>query len=260
MDFNEQLLFLRRQHGLSQEQLGQLIGVSRQTVSKWELGETTPELDKLIQLSDYFEITVDELIGHTGCTQAGEAFAESAKALPPTAVGNNWQYHYEYKSARSLFGLPLVHINIGRGFYKAKGIIAIGTFARGFISIGAVSLGILSLGMVSLGLISFAALSAAILLSIGAVSVGTIAVGGLAVGYFALGGCAVGVYSLGGFAAASRIAAGGYAHAPIAIGDRMSGQITFDIHQASSEAVRSAILRKFPNIWKWIANLFASIV
>ena len=40
MTFQEQLIFLRKQKGLSQEQLGEKIGVSRQTISKWELGDS----------------------------------------------------------------------------------------------------------------------------------------------------------------------------------------------------------------------------
>ena len=61
--FSERLIKLRKQKGLSQEQLGAAVGVTRQTVSKWELGDTTPELGKLVQLSDYFQISVDELVG-----------------------------------------------------------------------------------------------------------------------------------------------------------------------------------------------------
>lgn len=44
MDFPQKLMELRRSHGLSQEQLGEKIGVTRQTISKWELGQTTPEM------------------------------------------------------------------------------------------------------------------------------------------------------------------------------------------------------------------------
>ena len=63
MEFREQLMELRKQRGWSQEQLGAKIGVTRQTVSKWETGDTTPELAKLIELSSLFEISVDQLIG-----------------------------------------------------------------------------------------------------------------------------------------------------------------------------------------------------
>lgn len=62
MKFNEKLIQLRKKNGLSQEELGDKIQVARQTISKWELGETTPEMDKLIKLSNLFDISLDELI------------------------------------------------------------------------------------------------------------------------------------------------------------------------------------------------------
>ncbi len=62
MAFNNKLYFLRKQKGLSQDELGGKLNVSRQTISKWELGETTPELEKLIALGDFFEISLDELV------------------------------------------------------------------------------------------------------------------------------------------------------------------------------------------------------
>ena len=65
MTFSQQLCRLRREHGLSQERLGEAVGVSRQTISKWELGETTPELEKLHLLCDYFQISMDELTGRS---------------------------------------------------------------------------------------------------------------------------------------------------------------------------------------------------
>lgn len=62
MKFNEKLVMLRKQHNFSQEQLAEKLGVARQTVSKWELGETTPEMDKLILMSEIYNITLDELM------------------------------------------------------------------------------------------------------------------------------------------------------------------------------------------------------
>lgn len=64
----------------------------------------------------------------------------------------------------------------------------------------------------------------------------------------------------GGCALAAKIAAGGYAHAPIAMGDQGSGGMFFDMHTALPDAVRSAILTRFPGTWKWIADLFSSVV
>ena len=62
MEFNERLMELRKQKGMSQEDLGYELGVSRQTVSKWELGETTPEMSKLVAMSNLFNVSLDSLI------------------------------------------------------------------------------------------------------------------------------------------------------------------------------------------------------
>ena len=62
MKFNEKIIMLRKNKNLSQEDLGNELGVARQTISKWELGETTPEMDKLVKMSEIFEISLDDLI------------------------------------------------------------------------------------------------------------------------------------------------------------------------------------------------------
>ena len=58
---SEQIYTLRRKMGLSQEQLAEKVGVSRQAVSKWETGASVPELDKLLALSEFFGVSVEEL-------------------------------------------------------------------------------------------------------------------------------------------------------------------------------------------------------
>lgn len=62
MTLGEKLQALRRSRGLSQEQLALELNVSRQAVSKWELGESTPDLDKLRALCAFFGVTSDYLI------------------------------------------------------------------------------------------------------------------------------------------------------------------------------------------------------
>ncbi len=62
MNFNEKLIKLRKASALSQEELGNRIDVARQTISKWELGETEPEMSKLIELSNLFKVSIDELV------------------------------------------------------------------------------------------------------------------------------------------------------------------------------------------------------
>ncbi len=62
MSFKEKLQKLRKDRGYSQEQLADIIGVSRQAVSKWESGTSYPETEKLIELSKLFSMSLDELL------------------------------------------------------------------------------------------------------------------------------------------------------------------------------------------------------
>ena len=62
MDFNNKLYELRKQKGFSQEELANRLNVSRQTISKWEVGESTPDMEKLAAISDLFEVSLDELV------------------------------------------------------------------------------------------------------------------------------------------------------------------------------------------------------
>lgn len=63
MKFSKNLQELRTSHGLSQEQLADKIGVSRQAVGAWESGKTMPEIDKVAQICKVFEVSADELLG-----------------------------------------------------------------------------------------------------------------------------------------------------------------------------------------------------
>ena len=62
MNFAEKLLALRTQAGDSQEVLAEKLNVSRQAVSKWELGTTLPETEKLISISTLFSVSIDSLL------------------------------------------------------------------------------------------------------------------------------------------------------------------------------------------------------
>ena len=62
MAFGETLSNLRKAKGLSQEQLAAELGLTRQTISKWELNQSTPDLDYLVRLSDFFAVSTDFLI------------------------------------------------------------------------------------------------------------------------------------------------------------------------------------------------------
>lgn len=65
MRFEEKLSKLRKQNALSQEELAEKLNVSRQTISKWELGQTMPDSGKIQELASLFNVSVDELLNET---------------------------------------------------------------------------------------------------------------------------------------------------------------------------------------------------
>ena len=62
MNLSDRIQYLRKARGISQEGLADQLGVSRQSVSKWESEQSMPDLDKIISMSDYFEVTTDYLL------------------------------------------------------------------------------------------------------------------------------------------------------------------------------------------------------
>ena len=247
MNFETRLYELRKKAGLSQEELANLVGVSRQAVQKWEAGTSRPDVDNLTALAGYFNVTLDWLI--TGRE------AERPQA-GPVVVENHYHYEgwrYEYKSERTLFGLPLVHINLSqRGLTWARGIVAIGNVATGFLAIGCFAAGLVSLGAIALGLLALAGMAMG-LIALGGIGLGVVAAGGCALGYLAIGGSAVGVYAAGGAAVASKVAVGASASAELlAVGREAAGAVTMGL-EASREAVEQAMIQAgVPN---WLQGL-----
>lgn len=211
MEFQERLYSLRKGRGVSQEELANVVGVSRQAVQKWESGTSTPDIQNLSALADYFGVSLDYLVRGTETPQA-------KPESQPTVIHNyySWGYRYEFRSKTTLFGLPLIHINLGAGFHRAKGIIAIGNFAAGVVAVGGLSAGVFSMGAGTLGL-----------LALGGMAVGGVALGGLAMGLLAaVGGFAVSLgFAMGGGAVSRYIALGGAAFGQYAAGGMASGSV-----------------------------------
>ena len=63
MELGKKIQTIRKNNNLSQSDLAEMLGVSRQSVSKWETGTATPEISKLIQISEMFDLSVDMILG-----------------------------------------------------------------------------------------------------------------------------------------------------------------------------------------------------
>lgn len=249
MTFQERLNRLRRERGLSQEDLAEVVGVTRQAVQKWESGASRPDMDNLTALADYFGVTLDYLV-------MGREPVPAAQAQSQTVINNYYHpdyWEYEYKSKRTLWGLPLVHIHFkNNSLVCAKGIIAIGNIAAGLVSVGAFSAGIVSVG----------ALSAGLLLSIGGVALGLIAVGGFAFAWLGLGGIVYAVYGAGGVVQAAEIAVGTVVQAPLAIGRVAEGETALQLPEGplSPETlteIREAVSAALNGKHSWLARLLS---
>ena len=62
MTIGEQIQNIRIDKGLTQERLAELLQVSRQSVSKWELGQSVPDVEKIIRMSELFDVSTDTLL------------------------------------------------------------------------------------------------------------------------------------------------------------------------------------------------------
>ena len=99
MTLGERLARLRNQKGLSQDALAEALGVSRQSVSKWETDASIPELDKLVRLSGLFGVSLDELV--SGSSPAVPA--------PSSHIGTVWKrFAALYREKAYLLGWLLV--------------------------------------------------------------------------------------------------------------------------------------------------------
>ena len=65
MTVGEKIQYYRKKIGLSQEELGQKMLLSRQTISLWEMDKTLPTVDNLLRLKEIFSVSVDELLSET---------------------------------------------------------------------------------------------------------------------------------------------------------------------------------------------------
>lgn len=264
-NLGDRLQSLRSQHGYSQEQLADLVGVSRQAVSKWETGASMPDLDNLVRLSVLYNQTLDSIVKGTTDDPEGRAGSGEAPVIDLGTYTSDLirvrlhSRHYEYKSATTLFGLPLLHINVGRKNGKlavAKGIVAVGTVAVGGVSVGIFSLGLLSVGILALGSIALGTLCAGIF-SGGILAVGVFSFGTVAIGYLATGVASMGIYTGGVASMGAKVAVGVAAAAPVAVGKEAAEGLHSLLVTSSVDTaylVRTFIERYAPETSNYILN------
>jgi transcriptional regulator with XRE-family HTH domain len=258
MTLGYKLAKLRKEHNYTQEQLAAVLGVSRQSVSKWESDLAYPETDKLIRLSELFDCSLDYLLKDTWETQFDQA-------EEPPLFRRSLR---ERKSERTLWGLPLWHIGRqARGVFaiglNAQGVVAVGLKATGVISFGAFSVGLLSFGMVSIGLLSLG-LFALGLFSAGCIAVGLVASGAISFGVLSLGAVAVGDFSAGALAIGKYAAIGDHARGSIALGDTQAAGSVFqkmgDLTAQDIETVKTWLDGNVPAYLSWANRLFQSFL
>lgn len=210
MTTGEKIAKCRKEKDLTQTQLAEELGVTRQAVSRWESDLAFPETDNLLKMSKLFGVSTDWLLKY-----------DEIECVEPKSEKSKFTFDLknfciEFKSKTHIGTLPLVHVNIGIG-KTAKGIFAFGLTSIGIVSFGLLSLGVVSFGLICLGLICFASISGGIL-AFGGVAIGCISFGGLAIGLYSIGGCSIGLFAVGGYANACYVAIGDVAVGQIAIG------------------------------------------
>ena len=75
-DIAKRLVQLRKQKGLSQEALAEKLNLSRQAISKWERGESSPDIENIIQLAKFYEVSFDELLSSDEYSVSNEDLKE----------------------------------------------------------------------------------------------------------------------------------------------------------------------------------------
>lgn len=273
MNLAEKLTIQRKKMGMSQEQLAVRLGITRQSVSKWEAGSSVPEISKLVAMSELFDVSLDYLLkdyldeesvkyysenirqsGRHEKDVTGESLKLEENARLEKKVDELTRYikGYEFTSKTKIAGIPLVSIRFSRRLGRdevAKGIIAIGNIAVGVISFGAFSFGIISFGALAVGLFS-----------IGAFAIGLAAWGALAFGVLAFGATAVGFYSAGVAALGKEVAVGVSAAGKTAIGETVTGTHCLIYEQGITTALQ---IEQFledtnPHLWKPLKDLLVA--
>ena len=274
MTLGEKIYRLRIERGLSQEAFGEMLNVSRQSVSKWETDQSLPELDKIVAISEMLGVSTDYLLKEseeklTGQVNVGGISGTAANfeenVSTQQVIIQRQTFEYEYKSQKSWRGLPLIHVHIGIRPVRAKGVIAIGNIAQGIVAIGIVGMGVITLAVVGVGLLLAIGTIVVGSIALGSFAAGIVTFGALSVGIFSMGAVAVGQFSYGALAIGSQIAIGDVARGGIALGDSEARGVFFEAVRAADgsfdyEGMIRAIDANVPGYWHVFTQWMKAII
>ena len=263
MTIGEKIAKQRKELNYTQEQLADILGVSRQSISKWESDLAYPETEKLIKMGKLFDCSMDYLLNEEITEKSGLRTEDAVPVLEKLHSVLKKQMR-ERKSQRTVCGLPLYHIGRdAKGFFaigmKARGVFAVGLRAAGVVSLGLLSVGLLSVGLLSVGLIALGTIALG-LLSVGSVALGLLAAGAISIGIVSFGALSVGCFSSGALAIGTYAAVGDHARAMIAVGDSEAAGSVYryigDLSSADVPFIKEWLDTNVPSWLGWAKAIF----
>ncbi len=138
MSFGENLQKLRKGKNISQESLAEELGVSRQTIGKWENGTTYPETECLIQISDFFDVSIDTLLKGTVAETNITETLSSDKAFSQTEQHNRFTVDQRQRNRNIRFVVAVILFIISPFYPGSTGAGS----ASGFLMILSIAVGI----------------------------------------------------------------------------------------------------------------------
>ncbi len=258
MTTGQKLAKLRREHGLTQEELAERLGVTRQAVGRWETDATYPEINNLVRIGELYGCSMDYLLK----SDPNEKEKSSVQTTDPQQTHTHAEsslfellqsFYFERKSKRSIGKLPLWHINIEIN-RVATGVFAVGLVARGLVSVGLIGIGLISIGLLGIGLLGIGTFAIG-LMAVGAIAIGLIAFGAIAIGLFSVGAVAIGQYAVGALARGGTFALGDHAYAQIAIGKTIAEGSVFSapaVTAINRAEILSLLSSNTPPVFLWL--------
>ena len=114
---NENIAFFRKKRGITQEELANALGVTNQAVSKWESGKCAPDIQLLPDIAEYFNISIDELFGHSVNSDI------STKIQPPKETSSKLDTAIDIASKKGYISSSILQFKLRVGCEESRKLI-----------------------------------------------------------------------------------------------------------------------------------------